>query len=169
MFDSSAEYPLGGGFTHHTATKPTTEAKLNTPLLFRPYDYTFFPAYFSPQSIEDISSSGLKFFGSPATSPLPFHQYTGVLPRSPSLFSENSSSSNISHSPIPQLYASITGKIGEFYGSSPAGDSSQRTTSVIMKVKHQQVIELNAQDFNGRVSSDSEDELIVCKWENCYR
>lgn len=165
MFDSSTDYPLGGGFTQATSHA----AKFSAPPLFRPYDYTFFPAFFSPQSIEDISAGGLKFFGSPATSPLPYHHYTGVVPRSPSQFSENSSSSSVSSSSLAPFHTPIAGKIGEFYGSSPAGDPSQRTTSVIMKVEHQQVIELNAHDFNSRLSSDSEDELIVCKWENCYR
>lgn len=138
MIDCSAVSPLGGRSTRSQ--------------LFHPYDYTFFPAYFSPKSFDDRYGSGCKFFGSP------------VVPRSPSLYSESSSCSHGSYGSNEH-----GGKIGEFYGSSPAGEATQRTTSVIMKVEHQQVIELNAQDFHGRLSSDSEDELIVCKWENCYR
>lgn len=44
-----------------------------------------------------------------------------------------------------------------------------RTHSVIMKVEDQRIVEIPAMELSHRSSSESEDELIVCKWRKCYR
>lgn len=164
MYNSSRDYPLGGGYT---TTTPSSSQTLNenSSTIFgsacgRPYDYTFFPAYYSPRPFDDINAAtvGLKsYFGSTS----PTYQYNGSQTQSPP------SSPTAELSSIPPFYASLS-KIGEFYGTSPAGET-QRTTSVIMKVERHKVVEFNAKDFSGRTSSDSEDEISICKWENCYR
>lgn len=133
-----------------------------TRLLGGPYDCVFFSARFSPQLFEDDARKEL--FDSSY-----HHTFCpdSFVPRSPSL-SEHSNSSNESLNSL--LDIATTTKIGEFRDSSPAGESmQQRTTSVIMKIEHQQVIVLNTHDFDDRTSSDSEDELIICKWKHCYR
>lgn len=145
MYNSSLEHSLAGGppAAYSTLEKTSSLFGSLTHSFGRPYDYSLFPAYYSPRAFEGSAS------------PSPTYRYSPPTTNSATI------------PPLSPFYASLS-KIGEFYGCSPASDS-QRTTSVIMKVEQHKVVELNAKDFNGRSSSDSEEENIICKWKYCYR
>lgn len=146
MYNSSLEHSSTGGSILSSPSfdkSNTIFGSLGT-TLNRPYDYRFFPVYYSPRPFEGSTSpSSVGFPLTPPPTP------------------------NTQIPPLTPFYASLS-KIGEFYSGSTANES-QRTTSVIMKVEHQKIVELNAKDFNARTSSDSEDEIIICKWKHCYR
>lgn len=168
LYNSSAEHSLAGGYTAGYSPAlakpiPTSLYGQLSPAFNRPYDCSLFAAYYSPRPFEEIGAGKLNFYAS--SPPSPSHYYSAVLPRTPPLIRSPPTAAPLTAA--SPFYASV-GTIGEFYGSSPAGDS-QRTTSVIMKVEHQKVSEINAKDFRGRSSSESEDEIIICKWTNCYR
>lgn len=137
MYNSSLEQSLSGSEKRNSLLESLTNS------IGSSYDYTLFPAYYSPRLFEGSASAS------------PTYRYSPPQTNSAKI------------PPFSPFYASLN-KIGEFYGCSSASES-QRTTSVIMKVEQQKVVEWKPKDFNARSSSESEDENIVCKWKYCYR
>lgn len=46
---------------------------------------------------------------------------------------------------------------------------NHRTQSVIMKVEDQRIVEVPTNELIGRNAPETEEEIYICKWTNCYR
>lgn len=46
---------------------------------------------------------------------------------------------------------------------------NQRTQSVIMKVEDQRIVEVPTNELIARNATETEEEIYICKWTNCYR
>lgn len=166
----SPEYLAAARFYEYHQHSPTTAIALTPPY---EHKYNFVPIYTNspPKVFDDFDKYGRAFTPlslSSSSSPSDLQLRAMQLPLTPPL----------SNTPPPQL-ASVSPPVfwPSNYGlsevakpSPPPNMDVQRTHSVIMKVEDQRIVEIPARELNHRPSSsESEDEIIVCKWRKCYR
>lgn len=118
---------------------------------YSPYENRFMPAFYAPMTLNEFDK--FKLFASP---PSPYNPLQLQLPLTPPL----SNSPPLARS--PNSINEVNPNAGE--------TQCQRTQSVIMRIEDQKIVPITSKQLNQTSSSsESEDEIIICKWKNCYR
>lgn len=118
---------------------------------YSPYENRFMPAFYAPMTLNEFDK--FKLFTTPSSS---YSQLQLQLPLTPPL-SKSPAAVRLSHS---------INEINSGYGKS----QGQRTQSVIMRIEDQKIVPITSKQLGQTSSSsDSEDDIIMCKWRNCYR
>lgn len=58
---------------------------------------------------------------------------------------------------------------GSVKSNEPIPCENHRTQSVIMKVEDQRIVEVPTNELISRNANETEEEIYICKWINCYR
>lgn len=163
--------------THHPVTSLYEYHQHSPTILTPPYEYNFVPVYKAPKFFDEFNKYGHVLLSSSSTPSSPNHQaFSMQLPLTPPL---STSPPVASVTPPTSVFRSAlampiakSSAVAVAVAAAEIVDATavaQRTRSVIMKVEDQRIVEISPKDLNGRCSSESEDEIIVCKWRDCYR
>lgn len=164
LYNYSAEYLAAARFYEYHQHSPTTVA------LTPPYEpkYNFVPVNTNspPKVFDDFDKYG-RVFSTLSSSPFDLQFRAMQLPLTPPL-SNTPPLACVSPPRSTRLWPcfDVYDEVSDILH--PHKDM-QRTHSVIMKVEDQRIVEVPAMEFNHLCSSESEDEIIVCKWRKCYR
>lgn len=139
-----------------------------------PYECTkYMPLYYSSKIITEYSQllSQPSLISASSTTPylsmqLPLR--APPLPRHASL--DNLHTSDVTPALSNNAFASLPVKRtldGSVKSTEPC--ENQRTQSVIMKIEDQRIVEVPTNELISRNPSETEEEVYICKWINCYR